>query len=87
MILPGYKTILFSLATITLGVLQGLGYTNVIAQNPGVAVTASGIITLLLRLITSTVPAINVAMTPKAALQTPTTQVVTAAAKAIAANP
>jgi hypothetical protein len=80
--LTGYKTIFVSFATMLLGILQSTAVTNIVTQYPGAITTALGGIMLLLRLVTNTPPAINVAMTPKASLQTP---VVTMAAKANAA--
>jgi len=52
--MKGWKTIVFSIATILLGVLQDAGVTNIIAQHPGTVTTVIGFLILVLRLITTT---------------------------------
>jgi hypothetical protein len=49
----GYKTIIFSVLTTLLGILQSQGITDIVATHPGAIMTAVGLITGILRVVTT----------------------------------
>lgn len=63
--LSSWKTIIVSISTMILGVLQSMGYTDLVSQHPGAAVTVMGVVFFILRLITNTAAGISVSLNPK----------------------
>ncbi len=52
--MQGYKTVIFGMAVMLLGILQSTEVTTLVAQYPGPVMTIVGLITVVLRAITTT---------------------------------
>ena len=51
--MTGYKTVILSVATVLLGILEGQHITSLVATYPGTFATVIGILMLVLRFITT----------------------------------